>query len=195
MREALSSVDPPKELHERVLAAVAKEKRRARRHSLYRRAGVIAAAALILVPAVTLPIFRLSRHDEAPSETKPDVLQDGVLYDDAFAEDVQILFSTFVTEMPTDGISPAETEKETASHPSFSPPPAQTTVQTACSTAVSSKVQSEALPDTACEPAYFAVLRELVGEEAFSQWLAAYEGDPASPAAEAAAYDYFGVNP
>ena len=47
------------------------------------------------------------------------------------------------------------------------------------------------MPD---EPAYYAVLRELVGAEAFALWLNGYTGDPTAAEAEAAAYAYFGLD-
>lgn len=177
MREALASVRPPENLRGEILAAVKAERKRARRLALYRRAGVIAAAVLILVPAVTLPIFRTTRDALPKTETLSAGMKDAVSV------------STLGSAAPVES---AETTAQTlvlfsTSAPMFAASPAGTAP-------AAREEKAPQAPADAAEPAYFAVLREKVGADALALWLAAYEGDPASPEAEAAAYAYFGLD-
>ncbi len=186
MREALASVQPPKELRGQILAALQAEKKRARLHALYRRAGIIAAAVLILVPAVTLPIFRTTRDAAPETDTCEAVLgvtptdgvgpADGILCDTAGSATTEEITNESLVLFSTTAAAPMY-----ATQPKSTAPAAE-----------EDKILQA--PADAAEPAYFAVLKNQVGDDAFAQWLAAYEGDLASPEAEAAAYAYFGLD-
>lgn len=172
MRRAAADVMPPEGLHERILEAVSRERRRTRRRILYRRIGVVAAAVLILVPAVTLPLFRQKDAAGAPesADTAVKATQEALLVPTTDApagteEEINTLFSA------------EEARGDEA--PSYASRPAMSTMPTA----------SKA-PADAAEPAYLAELQAQYGADAVQEWLSAYEGDPNAPEAEAAARAY-----
>ncbi len=214
MREAMSSLNPPTDLHGRILAAVAKEKRRVRLQAVYRRVGVVAAAVLILVPAVTLPIFRQAYESSAPVEAPAPAEDLSPAEDDAVhltegtaditvtaaaaaeetAKETDLLFAAVGnTAAESAAPSPAQPDADVLPPPDYVSRPMMSTGPTDSEAPPVATMAVQTTADTA-EPAYFAILRALVGEEAFALWLSAYEGDPASKEAEAAAYAYFGMD-
>ena len=195
MREALADLVPPDGLSDRILAAVREEKRRARRRASLKRACAVAAALLILVPAVTLPVFRFTRNAAPEAPVAPEAPEAPVAPADNLSLEAtadKILCDAAVPTGETAGETLAAVQTTTAALPMFSPQPMYSTMSTTAP-AEDDKAAPEAAEDTA-EPAYFAVLRAQVGEEAFETWLSAYDGDPASPEAKAEAYAYFGLD-
>lgn len=178
-----ASLTPPAGLAEEILSAIRKEKQR-RRTLRIRRFAAVAAAVLLLTPAVTVLLPRLAQ-ENAPADGGPST---------------DLLLELTGAEGPVtpsgekDPTSPADTGE--------TPPPSYVgkmdTYTTADSVVALSTGPSGTEPEldpaeTAPreEPLWMETLRRIVGAEAFEAWLSLYEGDPYAPEAEAAAYAYF----
>ncbi len=183
IREA--GLTPPPALKERVMAAVRAERRRR-----IRRIGemaAVAAAFLLLLPAVTLLLPRLN-------ESMP-------LVDSAAGTDAATPTDIVITGDTSGQSEDLPRDDGTAEPDVYAPPPAyvgkneETTTPAGTVIPQSSDTvateESDGPTETRPEPAWFDTLRRLVGEDAFFAYLAQYTGDVYAEGAEAEAYAYF----
>ena len=179
-----AAVEPPKGLEEKILAALRAEKAR-RRNRMFRNFAAVAAALLLLTPAATRLLPRLT---EVPTESTADHAVPP-------ADLALDLTGANGPAVPTgEETAGAETEPPT-------PPPDYVGKTEAVSSADSVMAMSTGAASSAEEdpgaaeppllPLWMETLTHLVGEEAIKQWMTLYEGDPYAPEAEAAAYAYF----
>ncbi len=204
-----SAYAPPADLKVQVMRRIRAEKAKAAHRRLMKRITAAVCAAVILVPALVIVVPMLRGSGNSVAEA------DGMMYSAAEAED--FVLSAGGT-MSLDGKTNADAvydaspsgaddevaaENATSATAMFTPPPKDSVCD---GTEDAVDLPTEAVPENAgtgastppteaetAEPAFYETLREIVGADAFDEWLAQYDGAP--DCAEQAAYEYFGLTP
>ncbi len=209
MRDHAASDEPPAGFAVGVLEKIRKERARRARLRTLRSIGGAVAAALVLVPALLIWTPMLG---DSEAKITPDTTADTrstaeetenpplLLYytavdtvDDSAAETIPGE-SKAQTEVQTEAKSEMADSAQGAPAMDFVPPPGYVGNQRAEeTTAPHATVITMSVTTAAAtaEPAFYQILRDLVGEDAFDAWLQEYTGDPAD--AESAAYEFFGI--
>ena len=198
-----SAYAPPAELKAQVMRRIRQEKATAARRRSLKRITAAVCAAVILVPALLILVPMLHSGNGAVADAN---LEASGFYGTPEAAGEALSAAKDLCAAVPNGADAADAEDNvTSALPMYTAPTKDTVcdgvgdaVDLPCEEAPGnsgmggSGVMAEYESETETEePAFYEMLREIVGAEAFDEWLAQYDGAP--DYAEQAAYEYFGL--